>query len=261
MRKQLFEDAETVFKTNCQLVLNLAGFDRVVLDFVDKILQNLPSGKDTFAPNPIQNALSMIKNIRTNKSLRHQYVAIYNQCVVLLVSHFASALHGIFKQSVSAMLPDKLSEALKKEELKLTVKELSLMEGGHWGLVSEALIRKRDFSFQDMQSVSKAFSTYCDYTPEKTKDVNNIIVGQACRHVIVHAGAIVDSKCIKQVASAFPRELEVQLKSGKPVQFEREELAVLAESMKAYVQSMTTCLRKQLARPNGEDSLSAEDTW
>jgi len=250
LSKNLFGDIEDAFEANCRLVLDLAGFDRIILDFADKALEHAGGGKGSsgsFMPNTIENARKAIQDVRDHGSLTTRYAPMYNQCVVLLVSHFASALHDIFKESVSAMLPDRLSKGLRSEELRLTVEDLSLMKGDNWELVAQALIRKRDLSFQDMQSVKRAFETYCDYIPEKTEDVNNIIVGQACRHVIVHAGGLVDQKCINQVRSAVPRGLKVRLRNGVQVQFTDDELATLAESMKAYVRDLVTGLREQLA--------------
>jgi hypothetical protein len=43
---------------------------------------------------------------------------------------------------------------------------------------------------------------------ERDKDVNNIILGQACRHVIAHRGAVVDERLVRQVKGAQPRTIK-----------------------------------------------------
>ena len=50
----------------------------------------------------------MVRDIRSNDSLRTHYQTMYNQCVVLLVSYFASAVQQVFETA----LPSKLKEGM-----------------------------------------------------------------------------------------------------------------------------------------------------
>ena len=101
--------------------------------------------------------------------------------------------------------------------------------------VPDLFILKKDISFQDMQSISRAFEDYVDISLERDQDVNNIIVGQACRNVIVHKGAVIDERLIRQISGAKPRTLKQQLHLGKNVEFTPEEIQVLSASMFLYV--------------------------
>lgn len=64
---------------------------------------------------------------------------------------------------------------------------------------------------------------------------NDIILGQAARHVIVHNMAIVDAKMLKQIHAAVPRSLKLDCAIGEKIAFTREEIEVLGTRMEEYV--------------------------
>ena len=79
------------FKANVDLVYELAEFDRVVLDFSLSSLEGLQERlKEKFDNERllVTNALAVLRQVRTNASLKPKYQHIFNQCVVLLVSYF-----------------------------------------------------------------------------------------------------------------------------------------------------------------------------
>ncbi|HZC81380.1 MAG TPA: hypothetical protein VE222_06610, partial [Nitrospiraceae bacterium] len=84
----------------------------------------------------------------------------------------------------------------------------------------ETFVRKTDISFQDMQSIARAFRDYVGFEPTRNENVNDIVLGHACRHVIVHAGAVFDRKALGQVRSAVPRTLKKNINVGDAVTFE-----------------------------------------
>lgn len=87
------------FKKNIASVESLANFDRVVLDFAISSIDSLQERlKEKFANERLlaTATLKQLKNIRENDSMRPQYKEIFNQCVVLLVSYFGSAVSDIF---------------------------------------------------------------------------------------------------------------------------------------------------------------------
>src|SRR4051794_7481005 len=98
----------TVFKNNVSFVYELLDFDRFVLDFyvagLDDLASELDGKGSRMVANTIRNRMASLRNIRTNDSVKPRYEAIYNQCVVLLVSHFGSALHAIFRNAVKRAL-------------------------------------------------------------------------------------------------------------------------------------------------------------
>jgi len=243
-----FSDIAKAFKEKVDRVYDLAEFDHVILGFAIRTLERVVESATAseIAQQHRQNVakeLQHLRDIRKNDSLRSKYQHIFNQCVVLLVSYFGSTIRDLFADCVAERLTSNTpQQKLLDEELKLSVAELlEVSSDEQQRRVGDLLIRKCDISFQDMQSIGKAFSKYCDYGPEKGQDCNNIILGQACRHVIVHSGATIDEKCLKQVKAAMPRTLKLNLAMG-PVQFSVEELKVLGESMKAYVKALVAGL-------------------
>lgn len=245
MRELVGHVLET-FQDNVDCVLKLADFDHVVLEFAIRSVQAVHDrarrqGITNYLFS-LEKCLNHLKTIRENDSMRVQYEHVFNQCVVLLVSYFGSAVTEIFGRCVSQILKTAPPEGVLKEELKLSIAELFEINYDVSEHVGEFLIRKKDISFQDMQSISRAFKTYAGFSPERDADVNTIIVGQACRHAIVHAGGVVDERLVKQVARATPRHIKEDLAHDARIQFDTNEITILAESMKKYLEKLVAGL-------------------
>ena len=184
-------------------------------------------------------AINGLKSIRDNDSMRPQYESIFNQCIVLSVSHFTSAIHSIFVDAIDhacCCCPELLTAT--KEDIKISFDELKahgfdLTEG-----LGELVIKKKNVSFQDMKSTSRSFKSFLDIDLEKDRHVNNIIVGQAARHAIVHASGLADEKFIKQIEGASPRDIKTKVNIGQPIQFTTEEIETIQASMTAYIDDL-----------------------
>lgn len=231
-----------IFDKNIEAVHRLMNFDRDLIDYaifkVDGLHQVLVTSRkiDREDQNGLR-VLNELKSIRTNDSLRSRYEQIYNQAVVLLVSHFGSLLGSLFRLAIDYGI-EKNDRRILKAELNIDIEEL-LSRGNqiHEGL-GELLVFKKDISFQDMKSVSRAFKDYFGINIEKSENVNNIIIGQACRHSIVHDGARVNSKTIKQVANAKPRKLKYSIIEDEEIKFSPDEVTFLAKEMKKYAKKL-----------------------
>jgi len=229
------------FKKNVSLVEKLANFDRIVLDFAIKSLDKLQDRlKEKFENERLlaTKTLSHLRSIRENDSMRPQYEEIFNQCVVLLVSYFGSAISDIFRHYVTLSISNRPQNQVLREELKFTIEELHDLGFNLSDQIGEIIARKKDISFQDMKSINRAFKDYLGIEMEKDKDVNNIILGQACRHVIVHSGAIADAKLIKQLLSASPRDLKEKIMVNSRIQFTTDELEILHTSMIDFLKEL-----------------------
>ena len=99
-----------------------------------------------------------------------------------------------------------------------------------------------------MQAIRRAFHDYLDIEIQRDRVVNNIILAQACRHVIVHSGGTVTSRPIRQVQSAVPRDLKVTLSEGNSIQFEPREIEVVSDSMSTYVRGAAEKLATMVAK-------------
>lgn len=238
------------FRENLLGVEKLINFDREILELMIMQLTDLQSrltsqGYDNPRLN-VATTLQLIARVRENDSLRPRYRTIFNQAVVLLVSYFASALGDVFRYGISARLETEDTGALFDEEIKLTILELKDREWNLKEAVPDLLIAKKDFTFQDMGATHRAFQTYLGVDIERGRRVNNIILAQACRHVIVHAGGKISERLLRQVASASPRDLKLSLEAGTLVQFEPEEVMCVAEEMRLYIESLGAQVEEKL---------------
>ena len=128
------------------------------------------------------------------------------------------------------------SSKLIEGDLKLTVAELlELTENPNDSSIATLFINKKDLSFQDMQAISRAFKQYIGVEITKNKTVNNIILAQACRHVVVHAGGQITARLIRQVSGAKPRDIKEVIKEGEIVRFTHQEVQEITKSMKDYL--------------------------
>jgi hypothetical protein len=119
-------------------------------------------------------------------------------------------------------------------------------------MFADLLIAQHDISFQDMQSIRRAFEKHLDVRIERDAGLNDIIMGQAGRHAIVHAGGIIDNKMIRQVAGAQPRALMPAPKLGEHIRFQPSDIRLLATSMTACVASIVESLTQAQAQWNAE---------
>jgi hypothetical protein len=181
----------------------------------------------------------MLKNIRRNDSLRPRYQTIFNQAVVLLVSYFGSAVHDLFRQGVSLAIARVSDSPVLKEELRVSVSSLCDAPDNLNDFAADLLVQTKDISFQDMQSITRSFNTYLQVKIPWDATVNHIILGQACRHIIVHTGGLIDQKFLRQISGATPRKVKTDLNLGDRIQFHPDEVEVIAASMQTFVREIS----------------------
>lgn len=239
-------DALAAFRRNLAEVDRLVNFDKELLQIITLTIEDLHGRLKVHHADELMNgarALTVIRGIRDNETIRLKYAAIYNQAVVLLVSHLSSALGDLFRAAVSEKLHSPEPGKLLEEEIKLTLGE---MRERDWNLKSAAadlLIAKHDFTFQDMGSTVRAFKNFIGYAPSRDLTMNNIIVAQACRHVIVHAGGRVSDRSVRQVAAAFPRTLRTSIAVDEIIQFTAEEIEAIKTDMLKFVEQLADGIR------------------
>lgn len=226
---------------------------------LDSLIQNTCIGsleksisvisKNGFANNhpcllPLNNILISMKQIRNNESLRPYYEVVYNQSIVLLVSYFAFTLQDLFSVALASKISSKNLGAIANEEIKVSLIELYGFDSVPLPqAIADLLIIKKDISFQDMKSVARTFKDYIGFEPAQDTDVNNIILGQACRHAIVHNGATANEKTIGQILKAVPRNIKVELSKGQKIVFTPDEVKNIGDCMIRYSKNLikNTC--------------------
>jgi len=245
-----FQEIEQTFENNIKDINKLMTFDQVILDISIRGLEEL-RGKLTKLyniENPqllAENTLSMLRSVRENKSLKPKYQIIFNQSIVLLVSVFASSISDLFKVGICKLAVKGDSKALSSDELKLSVIKLLEYDGDIFERIGDLIVEKNNISFQDMKSIKRAFKQYFEFTIEQSNEVNNIIMAQAARHVIVHDSARINDRIINQVSGAKPRELKPKL-SGDFIIFEPEEVNLVAQSMLNYIKGVRSQIELRL---------------
>lgn len=239
------------FKRHASDVDRLIDFDREVMQVAIATVEEL---RQRLVKQQIENeqlngtrALQLLRGIRDHESLKPRFSLILNQAVVLLVSYFGSAVEDIFSYAISASLRGNSSSRLRKEDMKLTVAELLDAMANPDESVAELLIEKKDLSFQDMQAIQRAFREYLNVEIEKDTTVNNIILAQACRHVIVHSGGEVTTRLLRQVSGAFPRDVKNDIAEKSTIHFAQQEVQAVAESMRQYLSSLVEKTEKALS--------------
>ncbi|MBA3886540.1 MAG: hypothetical protein H0X67_12545 [Acidobacteria bacterium] len=250
-----FADTARSFSANALEVERLLTFDRLIIDVAVGGLKHIEAAleeRNLHSVLPVvQHRATMLSNIAVSGSLRPQYAAMFNQCVVLLVSYFGAAAHTLFRQGVAAALTTGADVAAAKDELKISWRAVSQAESDREVMFAGLLIAQYNISFQDMQSIYRAFEKHLGVTLERSAGLNDIIMGQAARHAIVHAGGAADSKLIRQVAGAHPRGLMPQVELGEHIRFQPSDVRLLAASMTACVGSIVDALNAALTQWQG----------
>jgi hypothetical protein len=242
----MFDHVASVFKSNCKDVERLLKFDQDVLGFVINLLERLHDDLKVRHASDQMNCgriLQMVRGVRENDSLKARYDTVHSQAVVLLVSHFAAALGDIFRVSIANRIDQDNLGKLLNEDLKLTIGEMRDRDWNVRDAVADLLIEKEDIKFQDMKSVVRAFDEYAGISLTRDNVTNDIILGQAARHIIVHDGGRVGDKMLRQVANAKPRSLKTDLKGGEIIHFKTEEVLLLMRQMQAYIDRLVGALK------------------
>jgi len=235
------------FEWNLDKIETLLSFDEVIQQFCLAGLKRAKSGLDRHVTNPnfsVDRQIEMIERIRQNDSLKPSYQIVYNQCIVLLVSYFSSAVEDIFKKAFSAKLKSGNLGKLATEEFKISVEQLVSEE---W---ADVFVQKKDdINFQDMKSTLRSFENYLG-CPEikRTQTINNIILAQAMRHCIVHNGCAVNSRTMNQLRDATPRTIKTDICDRTTVQFNEDEVRQVKADMLSFVRLLSKKVLEALVK-------------
>lgn len=239
-----FDSALEIFSGNIESVSRLVNFDKEVQEIAINGIEDLHNflKKEKGFDNPKWNGertLQMLRGIRHSQVLRERYSTIYNQAVVLMVSYFGSTISDVFRRAASRSL-DRGDPTVLETELKIRIAEVLALRESASDQIGDLLIQKDGISFQDMQSTHRAFKQYFGVVIQTNETVRNIIVGQACRHAIVHDGATVNARTINQIRNASPRTLKPKLLLGEKIVFSISEIDELSSNMKQYISNLVT---------------------
>lgn len=241
------------FEADIVSVYNLMDFDQFIIDVPVSELKEMKAHCEkknlTWALQKTEKILAFLTGIRVHGSTKLSYKTIYNQCVVLLVSYFGAALEELFKLYTSLLVEQERPHWVD-EEVRMPILDILESESAPSGRIGEWIVSTNNISFQDMLSTRRSFEKYLNLAFDKNEIMNNIIVGQACRHIIVHSGAQIDKRFLRQISSAVPRALKSNIPDDGEIDFTREEIRLLGQSTQTFVGS----IRKGLARLDKENA-------
>jgi len=234
------------FETNLRSIEQLVRFDDLLIEMV---LGPLERHRERLVKAEITNArllpdglLATLRNIKRSESLKTYYRALYNQWLVLLVSYFGSAVRDLFVDGAAAAIRERKRDPILKESIKAPIEELAEEHEDPAGFLADLLAGSEGLSFQDMQSIGRAFGRYFGADIPRDEVVNDIVLAQACRHAIVHAGGIVDRKMIRQLRDAQPRTLKSKLRLNEALSFEPAEIDRAADAMRTYLDKLAAAI-------------------
>lgn len=226
---------DETFEINVNSVFELVKFDSTILEFsinkVEKLNNLLKSSGIENKRYLADNTLKQLKLVKEHKSLKPKYETIYNQCVVLLVSYFGSGIKSLFMVALTKhiMIGNRIQN--KISDVKIPLVELEKMNYEVKENIGELITNNRNLSFQDMKSIVRSFKEWFNIDLSQDSTMNNISMGQACRHIIVHSGNHVDQKFINQVKNLEPRTIKKEIKIDEKIHFEPEEIFLLGNEM------------------------------
>lgn len=235
------------FNSNINSIREFLTFDKILLDFcitqIEKLDERIRNNEEIQLTNlrllPTD-ALNQLKSIRQNNSFKSKYETLNNQSLVLLISYFTSALKDIFKESLEYLALNK-REVFKSVEIdfKISLQELGEYDFNLTKSIGDIIIRKKDISFQDMQSIVREFKNYLSIEIEKNELVDNIILAQASRHSIVHSLGIADEKFMRQIANATKRTLKQTIRPNDEIVFSITEIEKIILDLKTFIDNLT----------------------
>lgn len=244
--------AAQTFKAQVEHVTELLTFDQFILSDVVGSLKDFAEHQPHTVRTAVENKVRAIRNISDSASLRPKYEVMFNQCVVLLVSYFGSSLSDILRASTAHALARDLPVPIADQEVKVAYRALAQPGVAPQRLITDLWLAQKDVSFQDMGSTNRAFKDCLGVELERREHTNDIILGQAARHVIVHGGARIDARMVRQVSAARPRSLKPSVIDGERIQFQPHEVERLAESMASYVTYLVTAIEDLVSRLEAE---------
>jgi len=205
---------------------------------LERVKQSQDTGKITNPRHRVDGVITLLRRIRQHDSLAPHFDAINNQSLVLLVSYFAAALRDFYRIAVDLILETAPPQHLLAEDLKVTVADLLRTQDDPRSQIADLLIDKKDLSFQDMQSTTRAFEELTGFKVDKDPVVHDIIAAQASRHAIVHTGEMASLRTGRQLASAYPRAIKPHLIAGERIVFSVEEILAVANAMETYLERL-----------------------
>jgi hypothetical protein len=238
------------FEKQIELVTKLIEFDKLILDFclrhMETLNDRLKNGEATKITNQYylaDNAINALNGIKTNQSFTKNYSNIYNQCLVLLVSHFTLTVEEIFATILKNQFSNNKLSKNAKNQIQLTLDEIDDVNQNP-NLLKKLLVTKKKLSFQNMNNIVKSFENFLGIKIDGDPKLDDIKFGFECRHLIVHNLSISDEKFIKNCKALKMRNIKKKILENDTINYSKSELEFIKISMLLFIQELIEKLTK-----------------
>jgi len=140
-----------------------------------------------------------ISSIEKLPDLKAKYAILREQSVVLIIGSFEVFMSDIFR-NIAENDPDYFR--WKDENEKISIDPSVFSVGFTLGDAILAHLKNKKYSFQDLKSILKAVDNYVGVklTLEESDPIRQqIVLGTAIRHIVVHNRSIIDKQFLSQV--------------------------------------------------------------
>jgi len=186
----------------------------------------------------VDRQLNTYQQVSRIPALASKFPIIREQMVVLMVGALEVFVSDIYK-SIANNNPEYFCWAEKE---KIAFDPLLLSGGFTMGDAIIGHMKNSGVSFQDLQSMVDSFEKYCRIRIELdpcTRD--NLILGAAARHIIVHNRSIIDLAFLKQIRNTQFALSGIYVKDHK-IEIDDSFITQISESINSFCSDVVTHL-------------------
>lgn len=235
------------FEKQIDSVAELIKFDKLILDFCLNHVKTLNDRLKNGAPKITNqyyladNTIQVLEGIQRNNSFTKHYSILYNQCLVLLVSHFTLIIEEIFSTVLKHQYTNQKLPNAAKNQIQSIINEIDEINQNPV-LLKNFLVAKKKLTFQSLSSVAKSFDNYLGIKIPQDQKFDDIKFAFECRHIIVHNVSKADEKFIRKCNDIRNRNIKRNIFLDEDINFTSSELEFVKISMLLFVQELTESL-------------------
>lgn len=208
----------------------------------------IATGRNQAIQKKIEQQLSTLTQVSQLDLIREKLPVLYEQMIVLMIGALEVFITDIFR-GISNRNPEYFIWKADKE--KIAFEPSMLKDDFTLGDIIIGHLKNQGFSFQDLQSTTRAFEKYFDIAIElDTKATDILIISAASRNIIVHNRSKIDRGFLNQVRNTMPGKAQKYKKDAK-LSVEEKDVEILAATIKGLCKNIVTLL---IQRDDNENS-------
>ena len=200
------------------------------------------TGRNIQILDKVSRQIKMYDSVASLTEVNRKLPILYEQMVVLIIGALEVYIADVFR-TISNKNPEYLVWKIEKE--KVSFDPALLSEGFTLGDVITGHLKTQGFSFQDLKSILDAFEKYFDVRIELENEVKHtLILGAACRNVIVHNRSKVDSAFRKQIRLT-PYFDQEEFQKDEKLKIDEEFVEDLGKRVQKFCRNITILLMQR----------------